>query len=531
VSEPARETELQFLLEVIRSVSGGETGAAPLQRLVELVRARWEAEAVSIARVEPGGAVTFCAAGGGSAEQIIGLRLASGTGVVGWVATHGEPLWIPDVTVDARFYPSIDRRTGFNTRSILAVPLLSDGAVSGVLEFINPAAGDDVGDYSDLLEAVALLAAPILHSAGLSQRLQSVESQYQRLFDLNLDPIVVLSRGGRLVEVNGAAQRLLGLGAEEPPEFNLIQLGIPPATYRDLRRQARHQGVVTWEYTLPGRDRAMEARLMPLPDYQPDGGYMWIGHDITQQVDQARARQELMQMVVHDLRTPLGSIQNSLELVLTAWRDQDATMPIEQILGIGLRMAHRMEQLISDILDSARLSSNERALHIVETDVGMMVDDALEVVSSSAERRRQTVTVDVDPAVKTLNCDANLLRRVLVNLLSNAVKFNHDGGHIKLTVEQDDDEMRFSVEDDGPGIGPELREHVFELFVRGETRRTKGTGIGLAFCKLAVEAHGGRIWVESELDEGACFTFTIPRRLQLSPTMSREGDDTPTHHL
>jgi len=508
-----------------------EAGAAPLQRLVELVRSHWQAEAVSLARVEPEGAVTFCAATGGSAEQIMGLRLASGTGIVGWVAEHGEPLWIPDVAVDARFYPSVDRRTGFRTKSILAVPLRSRGEVCGVLEFINPAAGDDVGDISDLLEAVAHLAAPILHSAGLSQRLQSAETRYQHLFDLNLDPIVVLSRGGRMREVNGAAQTLLGLCVEEPPEFNLIQLGIPPATFRDLRRQARHKGVVTWEYSLPGQEQVMEARLMFLADYQPDGGYMWLGHDITQQVDQARARQELMQMVVHDLRTPLGSIQNSLELVLTAWRDQDATMPIEQILSIGLRMARRMEQLVSDILDSARLSANERALHIVEMDVRFQVSESVETVGSSAERRHQDIEVAVAPEVRTLNGDANLLRRVLVNLLSNAVKFNHDGGHIKLTVEQDDDEMRFSVEDDGPGIGPELREHVFELFVRGETRRTKGTGIGLAFCKLAVEAHGGRIWVESELDEGACFTFTIPRRLQLSPTMSREGDDTPTHHL
>jgi len=511
-----RNPDLQFLLKVIRSVSDGDTGYEALQQLVHLVRARWGPEAVSIARVDTGGGVTFCAASGGCAEQVVGLHLASGVGIVGWVAAHAQPLWIPDVTVDARFCPYIDQRTGFNTRSILAAPMIVRGEVRGVLEFINPIPETDMQTVGDLVEAIALLVAPIVDNAELSERVRHVEMHYQRLFDLNLDPIVVLSNDGQWLEVNLAAQSLLGLCGDEPAAFDLARMGMSLSTFGELSRQARDNGVAVWESSSPEQDRAMEARLLYLPDYRPDGAYLWIGHDITHQVDRARARQELMQMVVHDLRSPLGSIQNSMELVLAAWRERDMTMPIEQVLGIGLRMARRMEQLISDILESASLNANERELAIVEIDVRAMVDEAVETVISSVRRRNQKLSLHLAPEVTTLNGDADLLRRVMVNLLTNAVKYNRDGGEVRIDISVNDDEMLFSVIDNGHGIAPDLREHVFELFVRGESRNIKGAGIGLAFCKLAVEAHGGRIGLQSELGKGTCFTFAIPRTLRLN---------------
>ncbi|MCJ7550861.1 MAG: ATP-binding protein [Anaerolineae bacterium] len=511
-----RNPELQFLLKVIRSTSEGGSGSEVLQQLVHLVRVHWDPEAVSIARVETGGGVTFCAASGGCAEQVVGLHLASGAGIVGWVTAHAQPLWIPDVTVDARFCPHIDRRTGFNTRSILGVPMIVRGEARGVLEFINPAPETDMQTVGDLVEAIALLAAPIIDNVELSERVRDVEIRYQRLFDLNLDPIVVLSNDGQWLEVNQAAQSLLGLCGEEPSGFDLSRMGTTVSAFGELSREARDTGVVTWEFSSPGQDRVMEARLLHLPDYQPDGGYLWTGHDITCQVDRARARQELMQMVVHDLRTPLGGIRNSMELVLAAWLERDETMPIEQILGIGLRMARRMEQLTSDMLDSARLNANEGDLALVAIDVKAMVDEAVETVISSVKRRDQKLSVHLAPEITTLNGDANLLRRVIVNLLANAVKYNRDGGEARIDVSVDDDEMLFSVIDNGYGIAPDLRDHVFELYVRGGSRITRGAGIGLRFCKLAVEAHGGRIWLQSEVEQGASFTFAIPRTLPLS---------------
>jgi signal transduction histidine kinase len=237
-----------------------------------------------------------------------------------------------------------------------------------------------------------------------------------------------------------------------------------------------------------------------------------------------RARQDLVHMVVHDLRVPLGNILNSLDLVLSAWREQDVTIPVAQILAIGLRSARRMEQLVNDILDSARLQAKRRPLAVVEISVPQMVSEAVEAVSTAATRHNQTLKVSIQPDLPLMLGDPDLLGRVLVNLLSNAVKFVQDGGSIALGAEVDADAFRFTVSDNGPGIAWEYQAAIFDLYSRGDVQRIKGAGIGLAFCKLAITAHGGRIWLDSTLGEGASFSFTIPRVLPQSAAYYQEGE-------
>jgi signal transduction histidine kinase len=108
-----------------------------------------------------------------------------------------------------------------------------------------------------------------------------------------------------------------------------------------------------------------------------------------------------------------------------------------------------------------------------------------------------------------------MIIRVLTNLLDNAAKFTGTKGRIGLKIEEFDEELLFTVSDTGPGISPESQEHIFRRFQRLESAKgTKGTGLGLSFCKLAVEAHGGRIWVDSTPDKGSRFTFSLPLEVQ-----------------
>jgi PAS domain S-box-containing protein len=339
---------------------------------------------------------------------------------------------------------------------------------------------------------------------------------YRHLFELSLDPIVILDSDGRLLEMNKAACKLLDCGSkDEFGQMNLARLGIEKEKFPDLRRSARENEVVRWEFTLTDPEpRILEVGLAPLP-YQGYNGtlYQWVAHDMTERVRLEDARQKLVHMIVHDLRVPLGNVLNSLDLVLTAWRERDVTIPVEQVLGIGLRSANRMERLVSDILDSARLQAGERALSITEIDVAAMVAEAVDTLAASVSRHRHTLSIHVVPDLPELTGDPDLLRRVLINLLNNAIKYTQDEGEISVNVRMTDEGFRFAVTDNGPGISPEDQQHIFELFFRGHLRRSKGVGIGLAFCKLAVEAHGGRIWLESKLGEGSSFYFTIPLTL------------------
>jgi len=185
-------------------------------------------------------------------------------------------------------------------------------------------------------------------------------------------------------------------------------------------------------------------------------------------------------------------------------------------LGIALRSSQRMERLISDILDMARLQSQEKTISIAETELPPLIDEVLETLMPSAKRRNHTIEENIQSDLPPLWGDQDVIRRVLLNIMTNAIKYTPNGGTITLTVRADADEFYFAVADSGPGIPPEERQHIFEPFVRVDSDNVKGAGLGLAFCKLAVEAHEGEIGLDSTLGEGSTFYFTIPRNLDES---------------
>lgn len=362
---------------------------------------------------------------------------------------------------------------------------------------------------------------------------------YQRLFDADPDPIVVLDRMGRMLAANSAARALLNLDASAGCEFDLHRMGFLNEPFSEVIERVDRGGSATWEIETPAgagtASQVLEVRLLRVPvaadEDDPDAledpgsrawAYLWAAHDVTDRVKLERARQDFVNMIVHDLRVPLGNILNSLDLVLSAWREQDMTIPVAQILEIGLRSAHRMEQLVSDILDSARLQARKRPLAVAEINVSQMVAEAVESVSASASRRNQKLRVSIEPHLPPMRGDPDLLGRVLVNLLANAVKYVQEGGEILLNVWTTADAFGFTVSDNGPGIAGEDQATVFELYSRGEAQRAKGAGVGLAYCRLAVNAHGGRIWLDSAKDQGASFSFTIPRVLPKSAVFHQE---------
>jgi signal transduction histidine kinase len=133
------------------------------------------------------------------------------------------------------------------------------------------------------------------------------------------------------------------------------------------------------------------------------------------------------------------------------------------------------------------------------------------MVAPVVEKKEQELTIDVPAALPLVWVDQDMITRVLTNLLDNAAKFTPIKGKIRLQIEREGAKLLFTVSDTGPGISEESREQIFQRFRRLESaRRTRGTGLGLSFCKLAVEAHGGQIWVESGLGDGSRFTFSLP---------------------
>lgn len=223
-------------------------------------------------------------------------------------------------------------------------------------------------------------------------------------------------------------------------------------------------------------------------------------------------RQEMSDLIIHDLRSPLGNIHtalNMLELVLP----EDVLAENQELLTIADVSYQRMQNLIDSLLDVTRLEGDDVPLSLMPLSLPTLVEQVETLFAFTIERRGiDFIKIFPDDLPDVLG-DEERLRRVLANLLDNAVKFTPKNGRIALTAVADDQEVRVTLTDNGPGIVPADRERIFQRFAQagsGNTRQ-RGFGLGLVYCRLAVMAHNGRIWVEDTEDGvGSRFVFTLP---------------------
>jgi PAS domain S-box-containing protein len=219
-----------------------------------------------------------------------------------------------------------------------------------------------------------------------------------------------------------------------------------------------------------------------------------------------RARDELLGVVAHDLRNPLTAISMYASLLLDAPRDPESQRaPLRSVL----ELTDQMNRLIHDLLDASRLESGQLRVHPGPLAVRTVLAEAREMVRLAAEKRGVEIVLDVPGGLPRVLADRDRLLQVLSNLVGNAVKFTPRGGRVTLRAGGADGELAFAVSDTGVGIPAEQLPRVFDRYWQADARRT-GAGLGLAIARGIVEAHGGRIWVDSAPGEGSTFSFTLP---------------------
>jgi signal transduction histidine kinase len=219
-----------------------------------------------------------------------------------------------------------------------------------------------------------------------------------------------------------------------------------------------------------------------------------------------QTRDSLTYMIVHDLRSPLGAVRMAIELLQSPAFNLGRRGT--EILDEAYRACTTLIEMVTRLLDVNRLEANQMPLRKTKCDLVKAARNALDLVAPLLGDRR--VALD-GPTGLIAQCDESLLSRILGNLLGNALKFTPAGGEIKIAVSGRDAEARIVVSDTGPGIPREYHRRVFEKYFQIEDGRgSRGTGLGLTFCKLAVEAHGGRIGVADDIGTGCSFWFTLP---------------------
>ena len=220
----------------------------------------------------------------------------------------------------------------------------------------------------------------------------------------------------------------------------------------------------------------------------------------------AQAREDVLGVVAHDLRNPLNLIQMTVELII------DEELPMErrkEMLDIALRASKQMNRLIDDLLDTVRLQAGRMTLAVEEVSVKTILQQAEETFRPIADRRHVHFEAVV-PDGAIVCADPARVSQIVGNLVGNALKFTPEQGSVKLRATPDDTQVVFQVVDDGPGIAPDSITHLFDNFWQARKDDRRGVGLGLAIVKGLVEAHGGKIWVESKVDHGSTFSFSLP---------------------
>jgi signal transduction histidine kinase len=227
-----------------------------------------------------------------------------------------------------------------------------------------------------------------------------------------------------------------------------------------------------------------------------------------------RLREELADMIVHDLRNPLNVIANGLQLLAEVSIPETEREYASVVVDTMERAMQRMGRLVDTLLDIARLEEGSLELRPQPLDVGALIEGAVAEEYRLAEAKGVTLEARPPSGLPDVLADGDILQRVLINLLDNALKFTPAGGRVWVEAHPEAKVVRVDVVDTGPGIPEGERERIFEKFtqVQRQAEARRGSGLGLTFCRMAVEAHGGRIWVEDGPGgEGSRFAFTVPR--------------------
>lgn len=377
--------------------------------------------------------------------------------------------------------------------------------------------------YRERYEAVsaekALLQAEAARRQALHRQLQDEHQRLRAVIEATVDGMVLLGTEREILVANAQALDLLGLEPEPEAWIGLplralvsrvaapapdwgTAVGAEAARVRD---DPAHRG----EGELRVGQRALRWFNLPVTAGESSGGRLVVLRDVTRERAIDAMREDLIHTLVHDLRGPLTSIHGSLALLDLP---DGGTADQRELLQTASRNVNGLLSLVAAILDLSTLESGAVPIRPSRIAVGELLRTSVALQAPAAAARRVRLETSGGDGV-TLWADSGLIARVLQNLISNAIKFTPPGGVVRVSGVLDPalGDVTVTVADSGPGIEPSLEPRLFGKFATGMLPG-RGSGLGLAFCRLAVEAHGGRIWLASTPGTSATFSFALPAR-------------------
>jgi len=273
---------------------------------------------------------------------------------------------------------------------------------------------------------------------------------------------------------------------------------------------AEHEQVSSEVVVGTVRPRSFAVTAAPVRATGPSGAVLVL-HDISELRRLERVRQDFVANVSHEFRTPLTAIQGFAETLLGGALEDPANR--EHFVEIIREHAARLARLTEDLLKLSRIEAGKLDLEFRPVSVYQLVQSCVETVRFKAARKELTLEIHIPEGLPSVQGDSNGLQEVLQNLLDNAVQYTPSGGRLEVSASNQGETVQVTVSDTGIGIPQAEQERIFERFYRVDAARSReagGTGLGLSIARHIVEAHDGRLWVESAVGEGSHFHFNIP---------------------
>ncbi|MFN8448188.1 MAG: GAF domain-containing protein [Anaerolineae bacterium] len=445
------------------------------------------------------------------------------------------------------------------TRSQLSTPIMWNEKVAGVITLESERLNGFSEEDTYFVQQLANQAIIAIENARLFRKVAEARDRMQVILNTVTEGIVLINTGGEIALANPRVE-LMGLQADsmigrtldqllEEPDF-AERLGFRTGSelHRLVKELRAPGGLAAREPKVfsVGEDdpRFVERQVFPVYDETEQPlGVLLVFYDETEEMKLAKTREEVSQMLIHDLRSPLTAVTTSLKLLsdLTP-KDSEFRPLVETTTDSSRRAIRKLLSRVDALLDVARMENGEMAIDTKPTELATLVDNVCVELSPIAQELNVDIKPEINSDMPLLDIDADKVERLLLNLVDNALKFSPSNSTVVVRAHEPGAEdaapgfVRIDVVDAGPGVPNEYKLILFDRFVqvRGRQGSRRGTGLGLTFCRLVTETHGGRIWVDDNPTGGSispsrCRSPSKPTRTA-QPARALNYSTQLTHH-
>lgn len=408
----------------------------------------------------------------------------------------------------------IDDMSSLMPASFFHVPLVVNNSIVGLINISSTKPGLYKEEEMTILYQIINQASSAL--SKLTNVLTTEKGKLMAMIGSLADGVFMVDVNSQVLVINETAKTFLKIQKENPTILDIVGSMSGVYDFAGKIQKSLTQNLKIEEKEVSLGDKTVQLFITPVSNERGVIGASILLHDITLEKKLTKMKEDFTNIIVHELRAPLVAIKGASELIIES-RDKLEDKQQEKLIGVIEEQSKKLLDEVASILDTAKLEAGQFSIHKELSDLKKTISDGIQAFVPSAATKNIEIVTELSETLPQIPFDKSRISQVLNNLLSNSLKFTPEGGKITVSASKDDDYIIISVSDTGIGIPKEKQANLFSKFSQVYTSQpsdlkhlTLGSGLGLYITKAIVEAHGGRIFLKSEVGQGTTISFTLP---------------------